>query len=266
MLPTPSFERRLRAGRRLVYDVDDAIWFDGPEAQGHALAFMKGSERKATWLARNADHVVAGSDVLADWLSRHTRELTVVPSLVETRGVPVRQHRESTEVVIGWIGSRTTAAYVSRLTEALEHVAARRPELTFKLVMLGGAVPSVRGVGAVTHPWSEEAERDLLSHMDIGIMPLPDNRWTRGKCAYKAIQYMASGVPVVADAVGVTSTVIGDGGRSVGSESEWVDALTELADSPSLRAELGAAGRRRAEQSFSVAAWAPTLARVLKGE
>lgn len=264
VLPVLDMEQRAMRGRRVIYDVDDAIWFDGPRAGGHPLAFLKGSRHKARWLAERADHVIAGNEVLAEWLGRYANRVSVVPSLVDTDAAPRHMPSDRKELVVGWIGSRTTAPYLARLQGPLE-LAAKTVGVPIRLVVIGGVAPPVRGVRSVQHPWNPSNEAAALVDIDIGVMPLPNNSWTRGKCAYKAIQYMASGIPVLADDVGVTRQVVGEGGRVLERESEWTDALVELGRSRSLRAGLGATGRARAEDHFSVKAWAPRIARVLRG-
>jgi glycosyltransferase involved in cell wall biosynthesis len=265
LLPSTALERRVAAGRRLVYDVDDAVWFDRRDAGGHPLAFLKRSARKAQWLAEHADHVVAGNEVLAEWLSKYTSEMTVVPSLIDPTDAPQHRHEASDRVVIGWIGSQTTSPYLGRAIGAIERAAKVLSGVELSVLVVGGISPPLRGVRCIQQPWSEARERDALRRMDIGIMPLPDNRWTRGKCAYKAIQYMASGIPVVADDVGITRHVVGGGGLVPAGTSEWIDALVGLAEDERERAKLGDAGRRRAAAEFSVKRWAPTLAKLLKG-
>jgi glycosyltransferase involved in cell wall biosynthesis len=268
VLPFLALERRAMAGRRFVYDVDDSIWLDArEEARGGRLAVLKGSARKAAWLAQRAETVIAGNPILAEWLSRHSRNVTVVPSLVETHRIPVRRHADDGEVVLGWIGSRTTATYLGALRDILTAAAHALAPVRLRLIVVGGSLDAVPGVAIETHPWSEGAELAVLRQMDIGLMPLPDNPWTRGKCGYKAIQYMAAGVPVVADDVGITGELLDRGNTGViarGSRA-WIDALVGLGRSPEARARLGSAGRSRAESHYSVANWAPVLSRVLQG-
>ena len=269
MLPALALERRARRAARLVLDVDDAIWHDASaSAGGHALASLKRSGAKVRWLAARADQVIAGNEVLAEWLGRYARAVTVVPSLVDPTRLGVRRHAATERVVLGWIGSQSTAMYLRRLGPALEALARSSPELTFVLEVVGGTAPSVRGVEVFSSPWSESAERELLGRMDIGLMPLPDDEWTRGKCAYKAIQYMAAGVPVVCDDVGITGSVVGDGqaGYVLPQDQDWREPLYALAYDAHLRGRLGAEGRSRVEQRFSVQRWGPTLASLLRGE
>jgi glycosyltransferase involved in cell wall biosynthesis len=263
MLPSTGLEKHLARNRKLIYDIDDAIWFDKVDAGGHRLAFLKGSRRKAKWLAAHADHVIAGNEILASWLSRYGAQLTVIPSLVDTESVPVRRHLAGSTLVLGWIGSATTAPYLVRVAAALERAARELRDIRLVLHVVGGKAPRLRGVRCIEEPWNEGTEREALRSIDIGLMPLPDNRWTRGKCAYKAVQYMASGIPVIADDVGVTRSVVQDCGIVPSNNGAWVEGIVTLARDHELRGGLGAKGRSRAVREFSVEAWAPQLAQIL---
>jgi glycosyltransferase involved in cell wall biosynthesis len=269
LLPTVSLERQAWAGRRLVVDVDDAIWHDrAPSAGAHPLALLKASAHKARWLARRADTVIAGNDLLAEWFQPYAERIVVVPSLVEHVDVPARHHADTDTTVLGWIGSRSTSRYLGALATPLARLATSCPGRRLRLMVVGGEAPAIAGIETSTLPWNEENERSALAVMDIGLMPLPDTPWTRGKCAYKALQYMAAGVPVVADDVGVTADVIGHdrGGLVARTPDDWVEALRVLAGSASLRARLGAVGRATVATGYSVERWAPVLAGILRGE
>lgn len=267
MLPSLRLERAATQRRRVVLDVDDAIWHDA-RGGGHPLAFLKGSRRKVRWLARRADQVIAGNELLAGVLGElGARHVAVLPSLVDVDAAPVRHHAQRDDVLLGWIGSPTTAPYLDRIVPAIDE-AARRDGRRWRVECVGGA-PGARPRVArlVEVPWSTGSERSLLERMDIGLMPLPDTPWTRGKCAYKALQYLASGVPVVADDVGVTAQVVGSGvgGIVVGAGDDWTGALLTLVGDADRRGRMGAAGRRRVAEEYSVAKRAPELARLLIG-
>lgn len=264
-LPGRQLERAVMAGRRLVLDVDDAVWLSEPGS--HPLTKLRRNAEKLKWLAARADRVIAGNAYLAEWLARFAREVTVVPSLVDTDRTAKRVHVASNALVLGWIGSPSTAPYLAGLREALVAFARRRADLSIRLIVIGGPAPALAGVSVEQRSWSEGHEATALAEMDVGLMPLPDNAWTRGKCAYKALQYMSAGVPVVADDVGMTSRVVGDGaaGLVARSPNDWNEALACLADSAPLRQRMGDAGRRRVERDFSVRRWAPTLADAIAG-
>lgn len=268
LTPSLSLEKLAASGRRLVYDVDDAIWLDGSQAPGrHRLARLKGTPRKARWLAERADQVIAGNEILAEQLGRWSEHVAVVPSLVDPEALPVRKHADGEELVIGWIGSPVNTAYLDAVLPAIRQVAegAGRP---VRLLTVGAGPLRVEGIELEQHPWSEDAERSALERMDAGLMPMPDTAWTRGKCAYKALVYMGSGVPVVADDVGVTADAVGEGGYVVPAgeprAAAWAERLGELESDADLRDRLGAAGRRKVERDYSVRAWAQALARLIR--
>jgi glycosyltransferase involved in cell wall biosynthesis len=191
----------------------------------------------------------------------------VIPSRVDPRLVPARVHTPRGRGVLGWLGSPATARSLTAVAGALTRTAGLL-RTTTELRVVGGPAPRVSGIDVRQQPWSAQSERAFLEDVDIGLMPLPDNEWTRGKCAYKALQYMAAGVPVVADDVGVSARVIGhgEGGLIARRADEWTEHLVALATDPALRARLGDAGRQRVERDFSVEAWAPTLAAALRGD
>lgn len=263
LVPGRALERAVIKGRGLVLDIDDAVWLAQPG--GHPLARIRRGAAKLRWLASRAARVIAGNEYLAAWLRQHSREVSVVPSLVDTDNVPRRVHRDSDTVSLGWIGSSSTARYLHAVAPALARFAASRPHLTVKLLVVGGDAPAIDGVLCEQRAWSEACERAALASMDIGLMPLPDNAWTRGKCAYKALQYMSAAVPVVADDVGLTGEAVGHeaAGLLARSPADWERALARLAASTELRERLGETGRARVEADFSVRAWAPRLAKLI---
>jgi glycosyltransferase involved in cell wall biosynthesis len=229
---------------------------------------MKRTARKVRWFVSSADHVVVANDVLADYFGRLTNRLSVIPSVVEPRGQAVRQHEDREELVLGWIGSRTTASYLGRLQAVLPRVCDALEGRQVRLLVVGGSSPPIAGARVENRNWSLEAEDQALSEIDIGLMPVPDNAWTRGKSAYKALVYMAAGIPVVADDVGIAASTIGNdlGGFVVRSNREWVEAIVALAGARAMRERLGRQGRERVETHFSVQAWAPAMAAILRGE
>ena len=264
-LPGRRLEIAVMRGRALVLDVDDAVWL--PEPGSHPLMRLRRNAQKLEWLASRADRVIAGNDYLAEWLSRYARHVSVIPSLVDTDKVARRVHRDSRELVLGWIGSPSTAQYLRSITVPLATFAASHPELSIKLLTVGGAAPPIAGVQTEQRLWSETTEFAALEQMDVGLMPLPDNAWTRGKCAYKALQYMAAGVPVIADDVGLTGRVVADGSAGVlaRSPADWPQALDHVATSAEIRTQLGATGRAVVEADFSVRAWGSRLAAAISG-
>jgi glycosyltransferase involved in cell wall biosynthesis len=265
LAPLLTLERSATADRRVIYDVDDAIWLSGRQTAGHPLGVLKGTARKVRWLTGRADEVIAGSEILAEHLGRYSSRVTVVPSMVDTDSYVVRRHEQGAAVTLGWIGSPTTVGYLHAIGPVLERFAreSRRP---VELEVVGGEAPRLDGIEILERAWSPEVEQLVLGRMDIGLMPLDDTPWSRGKCAYKALQYLAAGVPAVVADVGISARVATGAGWVAGSQAQWLEGLHLLADDPDLRQRLGAVGRQRIERDFSPARWVPTLGKILKGE
>lgn len=261
--PMLTLERLAIEDHRLIYDVDDAVWLGGSRTGGHPLSVLKGTARKVRWLAERADRVIAGNEILAEHLAAYNTNITIVPSLVDARVYPHRRHEQNREITLGWIGSPTTARYLRQVAPMLEQFA-KHSARPLRLIVVGGSVPPLAGVRIDERPWSPSAECDALAEMDIGLMPLPDTPWTRGKCAYKALQYMAAGVPAIVDDVGVSAATVDGCGCVASDATHWLEGLQALADDADLRTHLGRAGRERVQRDFSLERWAPVLAGVLR--
>ena len=170
----------------------------------------------------------------------------------------------SSEPIVGWIGSPTTASYVRGLSNVLQRV---RERYTFVLRVSGVEEPlNVPGVSTEQPQWALDREVELFNTCDVGIYPLADDEWSKGKCGFKAIEFMACEVPVVAAAVGVNRDIIEDGvnGFLASTEAEWVEKLGRLLASRELRRQFGEAGRRTVEARYSLQVHAPTLAATLR--
>lgn len=258
----PIFERILGLlGIPFVFDFDDAIFLGPIHPANRRWARFRDPSRVAQ-AARRARAVIAGNDYLAEWARGHNPNVTVLTTPVDTdRHQPAQDHASGGPLVLGWVGSSTTAPYLSLLDEPLTQLASRR-ELVVRVV---GGEYTHPAVPVESVPYDLEREPADLASFDIGLLPEPDDAWTRGKGAFKALLYMATGIPVVASNVGVNVDVIRDGetGYCVDSPEEWVAAIDRLAADPALRARLGSAGRDRIERFYSLRALAPRFAAVL---
>lgn len=265
LLPPLALERQAIGSRRMIYDVDDAIWLTGGVSGGHRLSVLKGAGRKVAWLAKRANAVVAGNDILAEYLSAYNPRVAVIPSLVDTHSYATRRHASGEVLTLGWIGSPTTAHYLNGRVGALSSFAQAFKQ-PVQLLVVGASAPHVPGMEVHEVQWSPSAERAVLAQMDIGLMPLPDNPWTRGKCAYKALQYLASAVPAVVDDVGVSARVVTGAGIVARDDTAWVEALMQLGASPEIRQRLGDVGRLLVEQEFSPDRWGDALVAIWRGD
>ena len=246
-----------RLAPHLVFDLDDAIW--GRDSN-RRVAFSLRRRRRFRCAARAADLVLAGNEYLADHARRFNAAVEVLPTCVAVERYRPRLAPAARAVLeLVWIGQAVTLRYLQGILGALEEFASRRPA---RLSVISDAFPASRRLEIRPVPWSEEREAEALAAGDVGLAPLPDDRWTRGKCGLKVLQYMAAGLPVVASPVGVQTEMIGGGerGRLAASAAEWVERLTELADAPAERERSGRAGRAFVEREYSLTRWAPHLA------
>ena len=252
-------------GVPIVFDFDDAIFlhytYISP-VNGY-LRLLKFPGKTAT-ICRLASHVIAGNSYLANYANRFNKNVTIVPSTVDTKRYTIENGRPPSEPpVIGWTGSYSTVQYLNNLRGALQQLAKREP---FRLKVIG--VPDYRmdGVDVEAIPWNPDTEVADLRGIDIGIMPLTDDDWTRGKCGMKALQYMALGIPTVCSPVGVNPRIIRDheNGLLAETDEQWKDRLTELFHSRELRQLLGKAGRATIEAGYSNSIHAPTVYQIFK--
>ena len=244
-----------------VYDFDDALPVGTVGSANGQFAWLKREAQQSIRYLRSARLVLAGSPYLADLAFRHATRVEVVPSCVEPAEQPTRAHRDVDVVTVGWIGSRSTTPHLEEKLGVFERLTDAGVPLR---VVAVGAHTTYTASWFSTRPWSLAREPQDLAAFDIGIMPMPDDPWTRGKCGYKALQYFAAGVPVVASPVGVAHALVEpDRGRLADSPSEWAAAIRELAADTSARRELGANGRRVALRDYSYARWAPEVATLL---
>jgi glycosyltransferase involved in cell wall biosynthesis len=239
------------AGVPYILDFDDAIYLPPPGANPLASLFRPPGSLRRT--IRRSACTVVGNRVLADYAGQFSDNVVVIPTCVDIDRFRPRNHtscQPNGELVIGWMGSHSTAPYLLRLNQAFVELA--REFSNLKLLVVGGEY-RLPGVPVECRPWSLEREVADLRGFDVGVMPLPDDPWTRGKCGLKILQYMAVAVPVVASPVGVNKEIIQDGenGFLAAETRDWVGKLSRLAGDPGLRARLGKAGRTAVEERYS---------------
>lgn len=243
--------------RPRVLDVDDAIWLH----RGGGFAAR---------LARACDAIVAGNAYLAEWFGRHCDRVEVLPTAVDAdRFAPApADGAAGRPLAVGWIGTAANAPFLEAWSDGLRALLERYPDLRLRLCAEQpprlDRLPTDR-IDWV--PWSPAAEVPFLQSLDVGLMPLPDTPWTRGKCAFKMLQYLACGVPAVVSPVGMNAEVLAQAsvGRAAEGGEEAAHAIGALLDDATARAALGAAGRQLVLERYSVAAVAPRLAAILRG-
>ena len=257
----PAWIEQLLALRRpLVFDFDDAIYL-ADTSQVNAWSRGLKSLTKVEAICNVARHVTVGNEFLARYARDRARGVTVIPSTIDTDVYQIQPRAQNRVPVIGWTGSVTTVPYLMAVAPALRRL---REKQEFELRVIGASI-DIDGLAVRCLPWRAETEPDDLRALDVGLMPLPDDEWSRGKCGMKALQYMALGIPPVVSPVGVNTTIVRDGvnGFYARAEEEWIDRIELLLEDEPLRRSLGQEARRTVEESYSARAHAPRMARIL---
>ncbi len=264
LLGPPWFERKLaRSGVPIVFDFDDAIFYSYKSPSNGYLSYLK-FPGKAAETCRLSTHIMAGNQFLADYAGRHNKNVTIIPTTIDTDKYKIIKRDDSPDVVtIGWSGSFSTVQHLDTIREVLQELAATE---NFRLRVIGTSSYDLNGVSIDPLPWRSETEIADLAAIDIGIMPLPDDNWSKGKCGLKALQYMALGIPTICSPVGVNSTIIRHGvnGLIADSKDDWIGALKTLLHDPALRSKLGLAGRKTVENGYSAISQAPRVLEIFE--
>jgi glycosyltransferase involved in cell wall biosynthesis len=243
-----------RINPNMVLEFDDAIF----------LTFLHG--RKIPQLIRKSRHIVVGNHFLREYAVKFNPNVTVIPTVVDTeRYVQKEDYKAKEKVTIGWVGLAYNLFYISELAGILRQLNGEVGNFQFKVICSQGL--KIEGVDLAFKPWSYEEEVHDIRGLDIGIMPLEDDEWARGKCGLKVLQYMACGVPVIASPVGVNREIIRDGenGFLAATDEEWLEKLILLVQDENLRRQLGQKGRTTVEDRYSLKLWGPKVAEFYKG-
>ena len=257
------FERWLRAkGVPLVYDFDDAVFVRYKSPTNGYLSYLKCPGKTAT-ICKIAQHVMVNNNYLEEYARLHSRIVHQVPTTIETDDYRVIPRAPNDVPIVGWTGSHSTASYVKVLAPVLRDLART---YRFELKMVGAPGFTLPGVNVKAIPWNARTEVSDLQDIDIGIKPLPDDPWSRGKGAMKELQYMALGIPAIASPIGGAAEAISDdrNGFLAGDANEWATKLRALLESTSLRQRLGMAGRKAVESWYSAKVQAPRVGHILR--
>ena len=254
-LGTPYFEKKaFRSGAHVIFDFDDSIWLADTSPGNQKWEWIKKPGKFFTNI-QNSHTVIAGNDYLAMKARPYNKNVVVIPTTIDT-GVhsPKPELRNKSVITIGWSGSISTIKHFELVLPVLKQLKNTFGErLRFKV--LGHENYSPAGLEVESKKWTAETEVDELNTFDIGIMPLPDNEWSQGKCGLKGLSYMACGVATVMSAVGVNKQIIrnGENGFLVhNNNEEWFSVLSKLIDSEQLRNEVSLAGRKTVLEKYSV--------------
>lgn len=251
-------------GKPIIFDFDDSIFLPNTSEHNIYIERFKRPDKVAKIIAMSV-LVISGNDYLKAYAMNFNKNVVTIPSPVDTdKYSPEPDRQEKKEIVIGWVGSNTTKDFLYDLEGVFIDLSRRYPDILIKIV--GASFYSAKLKNVVNKAWVINEEPDDIRSFDIGIMPMPDNEWTRGKCGFKSILYMASGIPVVCSPVGVNKEIVEDGvsGYLAKGHDEWMYRLSNLIEDGELRKRMGAAGRKKAELYYSLQANAHRLLEVVR--
>lgn len=241
-------------GRRIIYDIDDAIFLRNPNAKRSLLDDLVRWRSKVAFTTKHSYKVLSTNAFLVDWASKLNERVFMIPTTVDPDyHTPGPEKQATGPVVLGWTGTHTTAPYLEVIRPALKRLQARHPFRFRVICNIDPGFPELDDYEFV--PWRKETEIEDLRAIDIGLMPLPEEPWTHGKLGFKAIQYGALGIPAVVSNVGSGGEVIEDertGLLVANTEDAWVDALLTLLSDETVRRAMGAAARAHVLARFSI--------------
>jgi glycosyltransferase involved in cell wall biosynthesis len=257
----PGLIERGLLNRPYVYDFDDAFYL---KYQSGRMSFAKHLlAGKFEKIMEGAAAISAGNNLLAQYASKHNLNTFHLPTVVDTqRYISLPESRGHNIFTIGWIGSPSTTHHLSELVLPLS-ILGQEGEIRF--IVIGGKAPIIPFVKVIEIDWNEDTEVELINTFDVGVMPLLNDPWSRGKCSFKLIQYMACEVPVVASPVGANNDVIdNESGYLAETTLDWVKALRELRDNPYKRIKMGQDGRNRIVKKYSLECNLPAFANIIR--
>ncbi len=238
--------------KKIIYDFDDAIWRSDHPTHKKRFLTLKWY-RKVVFLCKNSYRVSAGNPYLADYASRYNSRVTINPTTIDTSRTHSMNvyHREDL-VTIGWTGSHSTLKYLELMLAPLQQILMKFKHT--RLLIICNQKPSWELTGMEFLYWNKTTEWEDLSRIHIGIMPLPDNPWTRGKGGFKILEYFALGIPSLASPVGINPDLIdhGKNGFLCIHDEDWVHYLDQLINDRPLRESMGLAGKKLVEDRFSL--------------
>jgi glycosyltransferase involved in cell wall biosynthesis len=257
--------KRLRKlTKRLIYDVDDAIWH--PHGKPHSFLTNLRTRMRLKAIISAADVILAANEVIAEYLRQWSKKVHVLPMALDEHVWLPRGLRQSTQMpCIGWAGHPVNLPYLEAIEPALVRVQNKFPDATFRI--LCGQAPNFRQLRYEHVPFKPDTESEIIRSFDVGLLPLPGGAFAEAKSPIKALQYMASSVATILTPAGATRTMFHD--RKTGlfatDIQQWKSALTQLLGDPRLLQEIGLNARRAFEQQYALSRTAPAFATLLRG-
>jgi glycosyltransferase involved in cell wall biosynthesis len=241
-----------RLAKKQVYDIDDLVYIVKTSKHNSFIKPLKSSS-KINFLIKNSDHVLVSTDELVAYTKKFNQNLSLIPATIDVKKYRFPVDHQSDVVMIGWSGSQTTSKYLHLIDDVLKYIAQKYP---VKIMVMGDDDFALEGVDIELLHWSAETEVANIQRFDIGLHPLPDEKWAYGKSGGKLVQYMAAGLPIIATAIAPNYKVIKDGynGFLVKDDKEWIEKLELLIKDVQLRKQMGCNSRKFAEEYSSVEA------------
>jgi len=241
--------------KKIIYDFDDAIWLPNTSAENRIVSVIKWHSKTQS-ICKWSYRISCGNNYLADFARQFNRNVVFNPTTIDTENhhnPTLYPHQANGKIAVGWTGSHSTLKYIDVVIPVLKQLEAKYGTI-FQFIVIANKKPELPLDNLVFIPWKEQTEIEDLSKIDIGIMPLTDDIWAKGKCGFKALQYMALQIPAVASPVGVNTEIIDSGvnGFLCSSEEEWFNAIDKLIQDEALRHRMGVAGRKKVIERYSV--------------
>lgn len=243
-------KRKERA--RIIFDLDDAIWIPNSSKNNRFMERFRNWDQ-APALASLAGRISGGNDYLCEWASAYGGETTVIPTSIDTENLHNRTRDQDTErVTIGWTGTHSTLFYLEQYLPVWRRVLQENKGT--ELAVICDTEPLFLEEGMRWIPWNKSREIEDLLQFHIGLMPLAEDAWAKGKCGFKALQYMALGIPALVSPVGVNTKIVDDGinGFICSTDAEWEENIGKLLHDRALRIRMGSATRQKIEEHYSV--------------
>lgn len=257
LIGSSYFEKRFYKKNKVVFDFDDSIWLLDTSPENKKFEFLKNSDKTKVNIT-NAHTVIAGNTYLANYARQFNKNVIIIPTTINTSShKPISKNltSETKKIVIGWSGSISTIKHFEMAIPVLKELLLKYPN-QLEIHVIGQASYKNKELKIISKSWHSSTEVENLNYFDIGIMPLPDDEWSKGKCGLKGLSYMACGIATVMSAVGVNTEIIQDhyNGYLASTQKEWLDALSTLIENKELRNLIGMRGRETVVNHYSVEA------------
>jgi len=254
MMGTIFFEKMFsKTNAKFVYDFDDSIWLLDTSDSNKKWEWLKNPD-KTKKIIKISDLIFAGNSYLGDYAKQYNDQVKIVPTTIDTHIFNRKtEYKNNESICIGWSGSHTTIKHFEEAIPILKKIKEKYKNKVYFKVM-GDPLYSNLELDIKGIPWSNATETEIIESFDIGIMPLPDDQWVKGKCGLKGLSYMALEVPTIMSNIGVNTEIIIDGinGYLASTEDEWIIKLSQLIDSYELRKQLGSNARKTVQENYSV--------------